>query len=49
MAAPWSEGSFSAIRFISQVTMPSIVGQASMYNKHYMLKLEIKNIRTGKK
>ena len=28
--------------------MPSIVGHAYMYDKHYMPCLEIKNIRLGK-
>ena len=32
----------------SQVTMPSIVGHAYMYDKHYMPSLKIKNIRLGK-
>ena len=32
----------------SQVTMPSIVGQAYMYDKRYMLCLKIKNIHLGK-
>ena len=32
----------------SQITMPSIVGHAYMYNKHYMSCLKIKNIRLGK-
>ena len=32
----------------SQVTMPSIVGHAYMYGKHYMPCLKIKNICLGK-
>ena len=31
----------------SQVTMPSIVGHAYMYDKHYMACMKIKNIRLG--
>ena len=32
----------------SQVMMPSIVGHAYIYDKHYMPCLNIKNIRLGK-
>ena len=32
----------------SQVTMPSIVGHAYMYDEHYMPCLKVKNIRFGK-
>ena len=32
----------------SQVTMPSIVHHAYMYDKHYMSCLKIKNIHIGK-
>ena len=34
MVAPERQGSFSAIRFDSLVKLPSIVGHASMYDKH---------------
>ena len=32
----------------SQVTMPSIVSHAYMYDKHYIPCLKIKNVRLGK-
>ena len=32
----------------SQVTMPSIVSHAYMYDKHYIPCMKIKNIRLGK-
>ena len=31
-----------------QVTMPSIVGHAYMYDKHFMPCLKIRNVRLGK-
>ena len=44
MADQSREGSFSVIYFTSQVTMPSIVGHACMYDKHCMTCLKIKKI-----
>ena len=44
----WVEKNVAYKKGCSQVTMPSIVRHAYMYDKHYMSCLKIKNIHIGK-